>query len=196
MGVLSWAWTSNDAPPPARAEAADPAKVHHLHALPEHGPGAVSLVLRPRDVPPPPPDSARGEAHGRAGQPERRERRRAEGMTATLSDGTRRFDAAPWEPVGLVFDGHGGHSDLKGMQAALLREAPRYGIHSSRATTETKSGLTRRGVIYEYVRRHPGNHVRGMCKDLKLATGDLQYHLLWLEKHGFVKTRKNGFYRF
>jgi len=98
--------------------------------------------------------------------------------------------------VGLVFDGHGGHSDLKGMQAALLREAPRYGIHSSRATTETKSGLTRRGVIYEYVRGHPGNHVRGMCKDLKLATGDLQYHLLWLEKHGFVKTRKNGFYRF
>ncbi|MDA4115765.1 MAG: winged helix-turn-helix transcriptional regulator [Thaumarchaeota archaeon] len=61
---------------------------------------------------------------------------------------------------------------------------------------EVKSGLTRRGVIYEYVRGHPGTHVRGMAKELRLATGDLHYHLFWLERHGFVKTRKSGFYRF
>jgi len=61
---------------------------------------------------------------------------------------------------------------------------------------EAKSGLTRRGVIYEYVRGHPGAHVRGMARELRLATGGLHYHLFWLEKHGFVKTKKSGFYRF
>lgn len=59
-----------------------------------------------------------------------------------------------------------------------------------------QSGLTRRGVIYEYVREHPGAHVRGMARELGLATGDLHYHLFWLERNGFVKTRKSGFYRF
>jgi DNA-binding Lrp family transcriptional regulator len=34
-----------------------------------------------------------------------------------------------------------------------------------------------------------------MAKDLRFGTGDLQYHLFWLEKHGFVKTKKSGFYR-
>jgi DNA-binding MarR family transcriptional regulator len=59
-----------------------------------------------------------------------------------------------------------------------------------------KSGLTRRGIIYEFIRTHPGTHVRGLAKDLGLATGDLQYHLSWLEKNGYVKTVKTGFYRF
>jgi DNA-binding MarR family transcriptional regulator len=58
-----------------------------------------------------------------------------------------------------------------------------------------RSGLNRRGVVYEYIRMHPGTHVRAMAKDLHLGTGDLQYHLFWLEKHGFVKTKKGGFYR-
>jgi predicted transcriptional regulator len=56
--------------------------------------------------------------------------------------------------------------------------------------------MTRRGVVYEYIRAHPGAHVRGIAKVLHLATGDLQYHIFWLEKHGFVKTRRSGFYRF
>jgi predicted transcriptional regulator len=56
--------------------------------------------------------------------------------------------------------------------------------------------MTRRGAVYEYIRTHPGAHVRGIAKELHLATGDLQYHIFWLEKHGFVKTRRSGFYRF
>jgi DNA-binding transcriptional ArsR family regulator len=57
------------------------------------------------------------------------------------------------------------------------------------------SGLTRRGILYDHVRRHPGTHVRRIGKELGLQTGDLQYHLLWLERNGYVKTRKVGFFR-
>lgn len=67
--------------------------------------------------------------------------------------------------------------------------------HPSRGAVDAGSGLTRRGVIYEYIRRRPGTHVRRMAKDLGLATGVLQYHLFWLERHGFVKTKRFGFYR-
>lgn len=110
-------------------------------------------------------------------------------------DGTRNLDALPWEPQGLFFDGRAGFYDSKGA-GALVGLAPRYGMKPSHATAEVKSGLTRRGVIYEYIRGHPGMHVRGMAKALRLATGDMQYHLSWLEKNGFVKTKKSGFYRF
>jgi len=106
------------------------------------------------------------------------------------------LDALAWEPQGRFIGGHSGFYDLKGGGAALAGFAPRYRMKSSRATEEVKSGLTRRGVIYEYIRGHPGEHVRGMAKALRLATGDMQYHLLWLEKNGFVKTKKSGFYRF
>jgi len=34
-----------------------------------------------------------------------------------------------------------------------------------------------------------------MKNELRLATGALQYHLYWLERHGLVTTRRNGFYR-
>src|ERR1700688_3254578 len=93
-------------------------------------------------------------------------------------DGTRRLDLPPWEPRGS-FDGHIGFSDPKGARAPLIGQAPRHGMKS-----EVKSGLTRRGVVYEYIRGHPGTHVRAMAKALRLATGDMQYHLLWLEKNG------------
>jgi DNA-binding MarR family transcriptional regulator len=79
---------------------------------------------------------------------------------------------------------------------ALARQAPRYRRRASEAMAPPKSGLTRRGLIYEYVRGHPGTHVRGMAKELGVATGDVHYHLFWLERHGFVKTKKSGFYRF
>ncbi len=116
-------------------------------------------------------------------------------MNWSPSDGSRRPDAPPWEPFGRFHDGHWGVAEQEGMGGARTRRAPGYGAHSSTATADVKSGLTRRGVVYQYVREHPGAHVRGMARDLRLATGDLQYHLFWLEKHGFVKTKKSGFYR-
>ncbi len=115
-------------------------------------------------------------------------------MNGSLSDGTRRLDSPPWEPLGR-FEGHGGYSDPASAGRAIARQSSTYGRRSSRVMAEVKSGLTRRGVIYEYVRGHPGTHVRGMARGLRLATGDLHYHLFWLERHGFVRTRKSGFYR-
>jgi DNA-binding MarR family transcriptional regulator len=117
-------------------------------------------------------------------------------MNGSLSDGTRRLDAPPWEAFGRFLDGHGGFSDSGSMGGAFATRAPEYGGPSSRAMASSKSGLTRRGVIYEYIRGHPGAHVRGMARELRLGTGDLHYHLFWLEKHGFVKTKKSGFYRY
>jgi DNA-binding MarR family transcriptional regulator len=116
-------------------------------------------------------------------------------MSGSLDDGARRRDAPPWGLSGRSLDGHTGFSDSMSMQAAFVGQVPQFGVRPSRVA-ELKSGLTRRGIIYEYIRAHPGAHVRGMAKDLHVGTGDLQYHLFWLEKHGFVKTRKSGFYRF
>ncbi|HVC27427.1 MAG TPA: winged helix-turn-helix transcriptional regulator [Nitrososphaerales archaeon] len=117
-------------------------------------------------------------------------------MNASATDGARRLDAPPWEPYDRFLDGRWGVADSRTAGGMLTRQASAYGAHSSTANAELKSGLTRRGVIYQYVRAHPGTHVRGMGRGLRLATGDLYYHLFWLEKHGFVKTKKNGFYRY
>lgn len=108
-------------------------------------------------------------------------------MTVVLDDGPGCHESLPWEPSGRLLDG----------QWAFRRSAMgRAGCRRARSRAPTGvGGLTRRGVIYEYVRGHPGTHVRMMAKDLGLATGDLHYHLFWLERHGYVKTKKNGFYR-
>jgi len=101
------------------------------------------------------------------------------------------LSASPWEPLGRSIDGRGGFSRFKSPTASQAVRA-----ESPLSRSVLGSGLTRRGVIYEYVRAHPGAHVRRMAKELHLATGDLQYHLHWLESRGYVKTRKAGFYRF
>lgn len=115
-------------------------------------------------------------------------------MTESQSNGARSPEAPPWVPLGR-FGGQRGYFDPASAGRAIARESS-YERRPSKVAAEVKSGLTRRGVIYEYVRGHPGAHVRGMARDLRLATGDLHYHLFWLERHGFVKTRKSGFYRF
>jgi DNA-binding transcriptional ArsR family regulator len=115
-------------------------------------------------------------------------------MNGGLSEGTRRLGASPFEPLGRFLDGHSGLTEARGRRTALA--APARGRRPVSKPAGAESGLTRRGVIYEYVREHPGAHVRGMARDLGLATGDLHYHLFWLERNGFVKTMKNGFYRF
>jgi DNA-binding transcriptional ArsR family regulator len=115
-------------------------------------------------------------------------------MKGGLSEETRRLGASPFEPLGRFLGGHSGISEARAMGTALAGTAS--GRQPVRKPAGAGSGLTRRGVIYEYVRAHPGAHVRGMARDLGLATGDLHYHLFWLERNGFVKTRKSGFYRF
>lgn len=117
-------------------------------------------------------------------------------MSASLDYGPMRLDALPWEPLGRSLDGRQGFDETKSLRAAIVNQRPRFGIETSRGTPVVKDGLTRRGAIYEYIRAHPGAHVRRMAKELRIATGDMQYHLSWLEKHGFVKTKRSGFYRF
>lgn len=117
-------------------------------------------------------------------------------MNGSFDDGARWLETPPWEPMGKSLYGHGGFSDVRSAQSALVTQVTRERTRSSRAVVEPKGGLTRRGVIYEYIRAHPGVHVRGMAKELGIATGDMQYHLLWLERHGLVKTKRSGFYRF
>ncbi len=115
-------------------------------------------------------------------------------MSRSLDEGSRGLAAPQWEPSGRSLDGRAGFSDSMNLRAAFVSDVPRYGKPARGA--ELKSGLTRRGMVYEYIRAHPGAHVRGMAKELRFGTGDVQYHLFWLEKHGFVRTRKSGFYRF
>ena len=118
-------------------------------------------------------------------------------MNGGPNDLTGRLDAPPWEAFGRFLDGHGGLSDSRSLGEALACQRQGYGGRSSPTmASSTKSGLTRRGVIYEYIRAHPGSYVRGMARELRLGTGDLHYHLFWLEKNGFVKTKKSGFYRY
>jgi len=116
-------------------------------------------------------------------------------QTQSQDADARRLDAPPWEQRCSMLDGHGVLSDSRGTRAVIEAHGPSCGTGPAHALTD-KSGMTRRGVVYEYIRGHPGAHVRGITRELRLATGDLQYHLFWLEKHGFVKTRRAGFYRF
>ncbi len=119
-------------------------------------------------------------------------------MIASLEE-TGRLDASPWEPFGSLRDGRGQFFSCPRIVVGWVpaKSAGRLTEPSKkRRGADPKPGMTRRGVVYEYVREHPGSHIRGMCRELGIATGDLQYHLSWLERRGFVKTRKSGFYRF
>jgi predicted transcriptional regulator len=56
--------------------------------------------------------------------------------------------------------------------------------------------LGTRGLIMEYVRTHPGAHLREIGRALGLGNGDLQYNLYILEKQGKVSTSRRGLYKF
>jgi DNA-binding MarR family transcriptional regulator len=117
-------------------------------------------------------------------------------MSGSLDAGARRPGGSTWEPLGSPLVLRAGFADATSTSGGSMTNVPPYSERMSRAAVEAKSGLTRRGIVYQYVRAHPGTHVRGMAKELRLCTGDLHYHLFWLEKNGYVKTRKSGFYRF
>lgn len=50
--------------------------------------------------------------------------------------------------------------------------------------------------IYEFIKSHPGMHLRAICRELGLAVGDLQYHLYALERQGMIKTVRRGLRKF
>ena len=52
-----------------------------------------------------------------------------------------------------------------------------------------------RDMILDFVKAHPGTHLRKVGRELKLGNGDLQYHLSVLEKQGRVSTARVGLYK-
>lgn len=53
-----------------------------------------------------------------------------------------------------------------------------------------------RDLVLEYVRAHPGSHLREIGRALDLGMGDLQYNLYILEKQGVVNSVRRGLYKF
>ena len=52
-----------------------------------------------------------------------------------------------------------------------------------------------RGRIYDYIKNHPGTHLRRLSKNLAIAIGDTQHHLGVLDKLGLIKSRHKGMYK-
>ena len=52
-----------------------------------------------------------------------------------------------------------------------------------------------RDIIFDFVKAHPGTHLRKIGRELNLGNGDLQYHLFVLEKQGKVSTVRVGLYK-
>ena len=52
------------------------------------------------------------------------------------------------------------------------------------------------GRVLDYIRSHPGVHLRQVCRELGLAMGDVQYHVHRLERDGRITSARRGFYRF
>ena len=49
--------------------------------------------------------------------------------------------------------------------------------------------------VYDYIKNHPGSHLRKISKELDLATSDTQYWCNRLEKMALVRSRRLGLYR-
>lgn len=54
---------------------------------------------------------------------------------------------------------------------------------------------SRRIQILEFIRAHPGSHLRRIKRELNLAMGVLQYHLYKLEKDQRIVSCKRGLYK-
>ena len=59
---------------------------------------------------------------------------------------------------------------------------------------EDREGNARR--VLEFVREHPGCHLRGVRKELNISMGTAQYHLALLEKAGKVISERHGLFKY
>jgi predicted transcriptional regulator len=53
--------------------------------------------------------------------------------------------------------------------------------------------LERRRMVFQFIRKHPGLHMRALEKRLGISLGDLRYHLDYLERKGFITSRSDGY---
>jgi predicted transcriptional regulator len=51
-------------------------------------------------------------------------------------------------------------------------------------------------LILEFIRGHPGCHLRQIRNEVAVSMGTAQYHLGRLEKEGKITSNRHGFYRF
>src|SRR5215831_17694002 len=49
--------------------------------------------------------------------------------------------------------------------------------------------------VFDYIKNHPGSHLRKISKELDMATSDTQYWCNRLEKMALVRSRRLGLYR-
>ncbi len=54
--------------------------------------------------------------------------------------------------------------------------------------------LETRRKIYELIKKSPGIHFREIERRLKMAVGNIQYHLHYLEKKNLIRVEKDGEY--
>jgi predicted transcriptional regulator len=57
---------------------------------------------------------------------------------------------------------------------------------------DTVLDLASRRRIVEYVREHPGLHLRALAEALAMPVSTLEYHCYHLEKHGHLAVREGG----
>ena len=65
----------------------------------------------------------------------------------------------------------------------------------NKAAEQEQAVKNNRDIIYQYVQKFPGSHLRKISKELSLGMGDTQHHLNILENTGFVKSRRIGIYK-
>ena len=68
-------------------------------------------------------------------------------------------------------------------------------MQSASASVLVQTEDSRRVQILEFIKAHPGAHLRGIKQELNLAMGVLQYHLYRLEKDRTIVSRKRGLYK-
>ena len=49
--------------------------------------------------------------------------------------------------------------------------------------------------VYNYIKNHPGSHLRKISKELDMTTSDTQYWCTRLEKTALVRSRRLGLYK-
>lgn len=55
--------------------------------------------------------------------------------------------------------------------------------------------LDTRRRIYDHVVANPGNHLRAIKHELDMPMGQLEYHLLYLEKRGLLESKEDRYYK-
>lgn len=62
-------------------------------------------------------------------------------------------------------------------------------------TDEKETPESRRSQIMEYIKKHPGTHLREIKRELGVSMGVIQYHLYTLEREKRIISRRRGLYK-